>query len=71
VASKGVAMDIPELAYSFPDGHINQYRILANRAWFHKRYHIKAICDFDSDGNGRNDGFDAISAIRKGKVTIN
>jgi prepilin-type N-terminal cleavage/methylation domain-containing protein len=69
----GTAMDIPELAYSFSEGHKNRYRItvINNPARPRYRYRILVVCDFDSDGDGTNDRFTATTNIVKGKVRKN
>lgn len=71
IIPRGTAVDIPELAYSFPDGHKNRYRIwvLSNR--WRDLYVINVSCDFDSNGNGKKDRFRAITYIRRGKVIRN
>ena len=68
---KGTAMDIPELAYSFPEGHKNRYRINVINNKRRNRYVIKAFCDFDSNGNGKNDRFTATTDVRRGEVRKN
>jgi type IV pilus assembly protein PilA len=68
---KGTAMDIPELAYSFADGHKNRYRIRVTNNRRRNRYIITAYCDFDSNGNGRDDRFTATTDIRSGEVRKN
>ncbi len=67
----GTAVDIPELAYSFPAGHKNRYRIKVNNNKRRNRYIIKVFCDFDSNGNGKKDRFRAITDIRRSKVRKN
>ena len=67
----GTAMDVPELAYSFPDGHKNRYRIQVVNNSRRNRYKITVYCDFDSDGDGRDDRFTAITNIVNGEVRKN
>jgi len=64
----GTAVDIPELAYSFPAGHKNRYRIRVINNKRRNRYIITAYCDFDSNGNGKKDRFTAITNIVRGEV---
>ena len=67
----GTAMDVPELAYSFSAGHKNRYRIRVINNNRRNRYAIVVFCDFDSDGDGRNDRFRAITNIVNGEVRKN
>lgn len=67
----GKAMDIPELAYSFPDGHKNRYKIKVTNNKRRNRYIITAYCDFDSNGNGKDDRFTATTDIWRGEVRKN
>ena len=71
IIPRGTAVDIPELAYSFADGHKNRYRIRVTNNSRQNRYQIMANCDFDSDGNGKKDRFRAITRIANGKVRKN
>ena len=64
----GTAIDIPELAYSFPAGHKNRYRINVINNARRNRYRITVFCDFDSNGDGRNDRFTATTNIVLGEV---
>jgi prepilin-type N-terminal cleavage/methylation domain-containing protein len=66
---KGKAMEIPELAYHFPDGHKTQFKISVINNKNRNRYIIRASCDFDSDGNGRDDTFTATTDIQRGVVS--
>lgn len=68
---RGKAVDIPELAYSFPEGHKNRYRIRVINNRRRNRYQITVYCDFDSNGNGKDDRFIAITNIRNGEVRKN
>ena len=67
----GTAKEIPELGYNFPDGHKNRYRIQVNNNKRRNRYVITAYCDFDSNGNGKDDRFTATTDIRRGEVRKN
>ena len=67
----GTAVEIPELAYSFPDGHKNRYRIRVTNNKRRNRYQITAYCDFDANGDGKNDRFTATTNIVKGEVRKN
>ena len=67
----GTAKDVPELAYSFADGHKNRYRIRVINNRRRNRYIITVYCDFDSNGNGRDDRFTATTDIRRGEVRKN
>ena len=67
----GRAKDVPELAYSFPDGHKNRYRIRVINNKRRNRYIITVFCDFDSNGNGKNDRVTATTDIRRGDVRKN
>jgi hypothetical protein len=69
--TRGTAMDIPELAYSFPDGHKNRYRITVINNPKRNRYRIIANCDFDSNGDGQKNRFTAITNIRHGEARKN
>jgi prepilin-type N-terminal cleavage/methylation domain-containing protein len=69
--SRGEAKEIPELAYNFAEGHKNAYRIRVRNNRRRNRYIIRVYCDFDSNGNGRDDRFRAITDIRRGKVRKN
>lgn len=71
VIERGEAVDIPELAYSFPDGHPNRYKIegvVKKPPHSRQRYRIVVDCDFDSNGNGKDDQFDVRTQIVEGKV---
>jgi prepilin-type N-terminal cleavage/methylation domain-containing protein len=68
------AVDIPQLAYSFYEGHKNRYRIqgvLARPPHNRQRYKITVDCDFDSNGNGKDDQFTAVTWIVGGEVRKN
>jgi len=65
------AMEVPELAYSFSAGNRTRYRIRVINNASRNRYQIMAFCDFDSNGNGRDDRFSAITNIRNGVVRRN
>jgi len=67
----GTAKDVPELAYSFSDGHKNRYRIRVRNNRRRNRYIITVYCDFDSNGDGRDDRFKATTDIRRGEVRKN
>ena len=67
----GTAMEVPELAYSFPAGHKNRYRINVINNARRNRYRITVFCDFDSDGDGTDDRFTATTNIVNGKVKKN
>lgn len=67
----GRARDIPQLAYSFPQGHKNHYTIRGINNARRNRYLIDVRCDFDSNNNGRNDRFTAITDIYRGVVRQN
>mgnify|MGYP005644316367 CR=1 FL=1 len=63
---RGEAVDIPQLAYSFNAGHKNSYKIqgvLAKPPHNRQRYKITVDCDFDSNGNGKDDQFIAVTWI--------
>jgi Tfp pilus assembly protein PilE len=68
---EGKAVEIPELAYNFPEGHKNSYRIKGTHNKNFTRYEITVSCNFDSNGNGKKDRFDAKTEIKKGNVTHN
>jgi prepilin-type N-terminal cleavage/methylation domain-containing protein len=65
------AMEVPELAYSFSAGNRNRYRINVINNARRNRYRIVALCDFDSNGNGKDDRFTAITNIVNGQVRKN
>jgi len=67
----GTAMEVPELAYSFPEGHKNRYRINVLNNARRNRYRITVFCDFDSDGDGADDRFTATTNIVNGEVRKN
>ena len=67
----GTAVEVPELAYSFPAGHKNRYRITVINNKRRNRYRIAVRCDFDSDGDGTKDRFTATTNIVNGKVRKN
>jgi prepilin-type N-terminal cleavage/methylation domain-containing protein len=67
----GSAREIPELAYNFPEGHKNRYRIRVRNNRTRVFYRIDVFCDFDSNGNGRDDRFRAMTDIRRGEVRRN
>jgi len=69
--SRGQAKEIPELAYNFAEGHKNAYRIRVRNNRRRNRYIIRVDCDFDSNGNGKDDRFRAITDIRRGEVRKN
>jgi len=64
---KDVKMSIPELSYTFPEGHKHRYVIYGfNRdfgAFKIRYYYIMVYADFDFNGNGRNDLFMATTYI--------
>ena len=68
---KGTAREIPELAYDFPAGHKNRYRIRGTNNANRNFYRIDVWCDFDLNNDGRDDRFTAITDIRRGNVLIN
>ncbi|MBT3258718.1 MAG: prepilin-type N-terminal cleavage/methylation domain-containing protein [Deltaproteobacteria bacterium] len=68
---KGTAMDVPELAYSFPESNKNRYRINVINNARRNRYRITVFCGFDSDGDGRDDRFIATTNIVNGQVRKN
>jgi prepilin-type N-terminal cleavage/methylation domain-containing protein len=68
---KETAIEIPELAYSFLESNRNRYRITVTNNRNRNRYVIRAFCDFDSNGNGRDDRFTATTDIRRGEVRKN
>jgi prepilin-type N-terminal cleavage/methylation domain-containing protein len=65
------AMEVPELAYSFSAGNRNRYRINVVNNARRNRYRITVFCDFDSDGDGRDDRFTATTNIVNGEVRKN
>jgi prepilin-type N-terminal cleavage/methylation domain-containing protein len=67
----GTAKDIPELAYSFPKGHKNRYTIYGVNDANFNYYQIDVRCDFDSNNNGSNDRFIAITVITRSAVSLN
>ena len=67
----GTAKEVPELAYSFPAGHKNRYRIRVINNKRRNRYKITVYCDFDSNGDGTNDRFTATTNILNGEVRKN
>ncbi len=69
----GTSMDVPELAYSFADGHKNRYRItvITNNTRPRYRYQITVFCDFDANGDGTKDRYTATTNIVKGDVRKN
>lgn len=58
---KGVAKAIPEIAYSFPRGHLNSYQIYgynySSRSWNYNYCYIYVQADFDANNNGAKDVF--------------
>jgi prepilin-type N-terminal cleavage/methylation domain-containing protein len=68
---KGSAREIPELAYNFSEGHKNRYRIRVRNRPNRVFYRIDVYCDFDSNGNNRDDRFRAMTDIRRGEVRKN
>ncbi len=62
---KETAVEIPELAYNFSEGHKNRYRIRARSNRWRDYYQITVYCDFDANGNGKDDRFRATTDIRK------
>ena len=72
---KGAVKDIPELAYTFPQGHKHRYIIYGlNREigeWKYNYYYIMVYSDFDFNNNGYNDVFIAITYIRNGEIIYN
>jgi len=68
---KGVARDIPELAYSFPEGHKNRYIIQGKNNAQRNYYRIEVRCDFDSNNNGKKDRITAYTDIWRGSVRAN
>ena len=68
---RGTAVQLPELAYNFPGGHKERFRINVINNRRRNRYIIRAFCDFDSDGNGQADRFTATTDIWRGEVRQN
>ncbi|MCP4575062.1 MAG: prepilin-type N-terminal cleavage/methylation domain-containing protein [Deltaproteobacteria bacterium] len=68
---KRTAMEVPELAYSFSAENKNRYRIVVTNNNRRNRYRITVFCDFDSDGDGRDDRFTATTNIVNGEVRKN
>lgn len=68
---KGTAKDIPELAYSFPEGHKNHYMIWGYNNLLLNYYYIYVQCDFDSNNNGQNDKFIVFTYLWGGNVRYN
>ena len=68
---QGTAKDIPELAYSFPGGHKNQYTIRGTNNSSRNYYRIDVRCDFDANRNGKDDRYIVITDIRSGDVRQN
>lgn len=68
---KGKAVEIPELAYNFPQGHKNRYRIKGQNNKTRNYYQITVDCDFDSNGDGKDDKYAATTEIRKGVAIRN
>jgi len=68
---KGTAKDIPELAYSFPEGNKNRYIIRGINNRRRNYYRIDVRCDFDANNNGKNDRFIVTTDIRRGDVRRN
>ena len=68
---KGVRLEIPELAYTFPSGHNHRYIIYGRNTNTPRRkinmYYVEVRADFDFDGNGRNDRFRYITLFRNGE----
>ncbi len=62
---KGVKVSIPELGYTFPEGHKHRYVIYGlNRDLGPRKiryYYILIYSDFDFNNNGRNDLFMVIT----------
>lgn len=71
----GIQMDIPELAYNFPQGHKHRYLIYGlNRnigTWTYNYYYIIVYSDFDFNKDGHNDIFIATTYLRNGKPIYN
>ena len=68
---EGKAVEIPELAYNFAEGHRNRYRIQTKNNKNRNYYQITVFCDFDSNGNRKDDRFTATTDIRRGEVRRN
>ena len=68
---KGIAKDIPELAYSFPKGHKNHYTIRGYNNSYLNYYYINVLCDFDANNNGKNDRVIVITCFLRGNVIYN
>ena len=68
---KGTAMEVPELAYSFPESNKNRYQINVVNNARRNRYRITVFCGFDSDGDGTDDRFTATTNIVNGEVRKN
>jgi prepilin-type N-terminal cleavage/methylation domain-containing protein len=62
---KGVKVSIPELSYTFPEGHKHRYVIYGINLDFGpykiRYYQLLIYSDFDFNGNGQNDLFIAIT----------
>ncbi len=67
----GVAYDIPELGFSFRQGHKHRYRLygrnVSNRRRTINEFWIYVYADEDYNGNGRNDRFRYWTRIRNGQ----
>ena len=68
---RGEQRALPELKYTFPEGHKHRYRILGfNRNLLGYQYNILYIyvyADFDLDGNGRDDLYIAQTYLTNNK----
>lgn len=64
----GSAENIPELNFSFEEGHKHTYRFRTVHNERNKRYVIDIWSDFDFDNNGRKDRFRLTTWYRDGQI---
>ena len=66
--AQGTGMSLPELLYSFPNGHRHRYVMRGFNESEPKDYRIIVFSDFDFNENGQNDQF--IARINNGEREI-
>ncbi len=72
---KGSEKEIPEIAYTFPDGHKNRYILYGyNYSWGNWSYNICYVyvyADFDADNNGHDDIYIMLTYYYNGELRYN
>ena len=73
--SKGERKEIPELNFTFPEGHKHRYILYgynySSGSYSMKYYYVMVYSDLDFNKNGINDMYILITYIRNGEMIYN